>query len=136
MTEAGAYLYIDSSVFLRVIWGQSPPAARWYDQQRSAGHTILSSRLLGLEVLRACRREGLDAAWAYDAVGSLPLLDIDNHVIDDAARIEPHIRSLDAIHLATALRMGIDDTIVVSHDGAMKKVAARLGFGVVDPVAA
>lgn len=129
------YLYIDSSVFLRVIWGQSAPATRWYDDCLAEGRVIVSSRLLELEVLRACRRERLDPAWAYDAVGSLPLLDIDNHLVAAAARLEPHIKSLDALHLATALRIGAETTVIVSHDAIMKPVARELGFDVIDPVA-
>lgn len=132
--KADSYLYIDSSVFLRIIWGQSAQAVQWYDACLADGRVIVSSRLLELEVLRACRRERLDLVWAYDAVGSLPLLDIDNHIVSDAARIEPHIKSLDAIHLATALRIGTDSTVIVSHDAAMKTVAQHMGFEVVDPV--
>jgi predicted nucleic acid-binding protein len=128
------YFYLDSSVFLRIIWGQSAPAAQWYDQCMADGRVILSSRLLELEALRACRREHLDPIWAFDAVSSLPLLDIDNHLVSDAARIEPHIKALDALHLATAQRIGVTETVVVSHDATMKNVAQHLGFEVLDPV--
>ena len=47
--------------------------------------------------------------------------------------LEPHIKSLDAIHLGTVLDTGLDAT-VVTHDTTMAHVVSQLGYTVLDPV--
>ncbi|MGD9619018.1 MAG: hypothetical protein AB7G47_00020 [Mycolicibacterium sp.] len=48
---------------------------------------------------------------------------------------ERDVRTLDAIHLASALRSGLEDLVIVTHDTTMKSVAATIGFRIIDPVA-
>ena len=67
-----------------------------------------------------------------DFIGIIPL----DHavVLHEAEAIVPHVRSLDAIHLGSALRSGLDDLVIVTHDSAVATVAATLGLRVLDPV--
>ena len=46
----------------------------------------------------------------------------------------PHIKTLDAIHLASVLRSGLEDVVVCTHDQAMSAVARLLGLEIHDPV--
>ena len=82
------------------------------------------------------RREGLDTRQVDDFVAELALLHVDNALVREAAALEPHIRTLDSLHLASALRIGVGSVTVVTHDAAMSTVARQLGFDVYDPVAA
>lgn len=59
---------------------------------------------------------------------------VDHAVLQEAEAIVPHIRTLDAIHLASALRSGRPDLTIVTHDRVMKSVAEQIGFPVHDPV--
>jgi hypothetical protein len=59
---------------------------------------------------------------------------LDDAVLHEAEAIVPHVRSLDAIHLGSALRSGLDDLVIVTHDSAVATVAATLGLRVLDPV--
>lgn len=61
------------------------------------------------------------------------LVPITETILLRAEGIRPHIKTLDAIHLASALSTEIPLT-VVSHDANMKRVAAELDFEVLDPI--
>lgn len=115
--------------------GHSPSAARWFDQTVAApADSVNSSRLLRTEMTRALRRLGepVQRRWAVlDHIGTIPL---DHAVLQDAEAIVPHLKTLDAIHVATALRSGIDDLVMCTHDEAMKRVAGLLGLATHDPV--
>lgn len=132
--EAARVWYLDSSVGLRIALEHSPSATRWYDEQTAAGAPVASSRILHLEMTRVLRRELLDVSRADDFVDELTLLRVDDDLIAEARAIEPHIKSLDALHLASAQRIGTAHTTVVTHDANMAAVAKSLGFEVHDPV--
>ena len=44
------------------------------------------------------------------------------------------LKSGDALHLATALRLGTDAVEIVTHDAQMARAARSLGFAVSDPI--
>ena len=124
-------VYLDSSVALRAILDvpERTNVQSWMDR---AG-TLVSSRLLRTEVVRVLRSEGrslVDGTPLLDRVG---LLEIgrDTHAV--AESIERHVKTLDALHLATALLLG-EPVVVATHDRTMKDVAAHLGLEVLDPV--
>ncbi|MFE3545146.1 type II toxin-antitoxin system VapC family toxin [Nocardia sp. NPDC059177] len=127
--------YLDSSVAVRIILGHSIDAAEWFDATTADRDSrIISSRLLRTELTRVLRREGLpvlDRGQIIDYIDTIP---VDHAVLNEAEAIISHIKTLDAIHLASALRSGLDDLTVVTHDKTMATVAGDLGFEVYDPV--
>jgi len=57
------------------------------------------------------------------------LIDVDDRILDTAALLEPAaLRSLDAIHLATAQLLGADLGVIVTYDERMAAGARALGF--------
>ncbi|MGL4746023.1 MAG: type II toxin-antitoxin system VapC family toxin [Dermatophilaceae bacterium] len=125
-------IYLDSSVALRTIL-DVPERERLQSWMQTPGATFVSSRLLRTEVIRMLRRDGrpiLDGAPLLDRVG---LLDISRETHTVAESIERHIRTLDALHLATALLIG-EPVTVATHDATMTAVAAHLGLVVTDPI--
>lgn len=129
-------LYLDTSVALHAIlpWGDSR-ARTWLESVHDGGEDICSSTLLQLETVRALRREQLDTGYARLVLDRLHLISIDDGVLRFAATIEAHVKSLDAIHLATCSLLG-NAVTVVTHDVHMSHIAAHLGFEVCDPLAA
>jgi predicted nucleic acid-binding protein len=127
--------YIDTSVIGHAILpGGDPRAARWLTRVQAGGHQLVSSRLLRLEVARLVRRQGLDTALVEEALGQINLVDIDNPTLAQAESVQHHVKSLDAIHLGTAL--SIDPAITVaSHDTALLAAAESLGLITIDPLA-
>ena len=126
--------YIDASVGLHAILpGGSVRARRWLDGVIRAGDEVFSSTLLHLELTRVLRRESLDASMARPLLDRINLVSIDDGVLRFAAAIEPHVKSLDAIHLATCALLG-SGIGVATHDGNMAEVAASLGLETMDPL--
>lgn len=127
--------YLDTSVAVRIILGHSSEAAAWFDETTaSQSDRVISSRLLRTEITRVLRREGLPVADRDPVIDYVHMLPVDHAILNEAEAIISHIRTLDAIHLASALRCGLDDLVVVTHDKNMAQVAENLGFRVSDPV--
>ncbi|MXP24390.1 PIN domain-containing protein [Gordonia sp. HNM0687] len=125
-------IYLDSSVALRTIL-DVPDRERLHTWMQTPGLTFVSSRLLRTEVTRVLRRDGrslTDATPLFDRVG---MLDISRETHTVAESIERHIKTLDALHLATALLVG-EPVTVATHDTTMRQVAEHLGLNVTDPV--
>lgn len=95
----------------------------------------VSSALLGVEAIRACSRHRDEYArdareWLFD-VALLPLEDV---LLDDAASLQPPgLRSLDALHLATALSVRDDIGAFVTYDERLAEAAEAHGLPVVGP---
>jgi uncharacterized protein len=95
----------------------------------------VSSTLLTVEAIRACARYG--AAYAREArvwLESIALLAMDEPVLDEAASLEPPaLRSLDALHLATALSIHDDLGAFFTYDDRLAAAAADRGLNVAAP---
>jgi hypothetical protein len=95
-----------------------------------------SSSLLRLELLRAVRRAGLPQllVQARRELAAVQLVRIDDALLDRAVALDPpRLRSLDAIHLATALTLGADLGVVITYDARMVEAATALGLPVSSP---
>ncbi|MDR0593997.1 MAG: PIN domain-containing protein [Bifidobacteriaceae bacterium] len=128
--------YVDTSVIGHAILPDGDPrAASWATAVQAGGSELVSSRLLRLELTRLVRRLGLDLALVDQAVSRVNLVDIDPPVLRQAEGIQHHVKSLDAIHLGTAL--SVDPTLtLVSHDTVMLLGARTLGLRAFDPLEA
>jgi predicted nucleic acid-binding protein len=95
----------------------------------------VSSRLALVEVLRTVRRRDIAREpLALAALARLSLVEIGDRILLAAAQIEPvEVRSLDAIHLATALRVGSRLAAFVSYDARQLEAAAALGLPTASP---
>lgn len=127
-------VYLDSSVALRTIL-DVPEREQLQAWMEAPEVIFVSSRLLRTEVIRVLRRDDrplTDGVPLLDRVGMLGITR-ETHAV--AESIERHVRTLDALHLATAVLVGTPVTLA-SHDNTMKMVAEHLGLSVTDPVAA
>lgn len=125
--------YLDTSVGLHAVLPEgSVEAQAWCQDVLRSQDEVVSCALLRLETVRTLRREGLDrrhADWLLDRV---EMLHLSQAALNVAESVERHIKSLDAIHLATAMLDGGAVT-VVTHDRTMGEVAEHLGFETFDP---
>ncbi|MDR1441250.1 MAG: PIN domain-containing protein [Bifidobacteriaceae bacterium] len=127
--------YLDASVALRALLGHSRAAAVWIDQVTAQEeHLVVSSRILRTELTRVLRREGLPVSRRDEILGVLSLVPVTEGVWAAAEAIQPHVKTLDAIHLGSVIAAGLDATII-SHDTTMLAVAESLGYPTYDPVA-
>jgi predicted nucleic acid-binding protein len=95
----------------------------------------VSSALLGVESIRACERYGeAYAKAARTFLVDVSLLPLDDAVLAEAAQMAPaELRSLDALHLATALSIREEIGAFVTYDERLGTAAAEKGLPVVRP---
>ncbi len=99
------------------------------------GETFASSAVARTEVIRAVyRREPSRVAIALDIVRQAQLIAVTTADLDLAARLDPaSLRSLDAIHLAAAMRLGGELEAFITYDERLLAAAAALGMPVASP---
>ena len=125
--------YLDTSIAVHALMG-TPQAATWFDEVTADEDTVLvSSRLLQTELTRALRRVDVPVADREAVLANVGLVPVTEGILAGAEAITEHVRTLDAIHLATALTVG-SDVVVVSHDGNLKRVCEVLGLAAHDPL--
>lgn len=95
-----------------------------------------SSRLARVEVPRAVGVHGAAARKeARSWLDTLLLVPLDDAVLDAAAGIQPAaVRSLDAIHLASAASLEGDLGALITYDRRMIDAAAAAGLPIVSPI--
>jgi predicted nucleic acid-binding protein len=95
----------------------------------------LASALVEVEVVRAVRRAVPElAAHAERVVAQIAVVEISDAIRARARRLEPaSVRSLDALHLATAMEIGDDLDALLTYDVRMSRAAADLGLRVLAP---
>lgn len=126
--------YLDASVAVHVILPTGDHrASGWLTDRHADGDQILSSALLELELARVLRRERIELRQARLVLDRVNLLSLDDGVLHVAAGIEPHVKALDAIHLATCSMLGYGITLV-THDAGMIAACPRLGLDNFDPL--
>ena len=132
-------VYVDSSVLLRVILGETQQLSSWPRIE-----VAVSSELIRLECLRTIDRARIKFQLADEAVSqhradalevieSMNLIPVATPVLERAADPFPtSIGSLNALHLASALliRDQYDGLLFATHDQALGIAARAMGFAV------
>src|SRR5262245_23867396 len=119
--------YLDSSAIVKLVVDEPESTAlRRYLRRRLP---LVSSALARAEVLRAVLLEGDDGlARARLVLSSVALIRVNDRVLNAAGVLRPDdLRSLDAIHLATAQQLDSDLGRLVTYDEKMLAAAGVLG---------
>ena len=130
-------IYLDSAAILKLVHAEpeSPALRRWLDKRAETGW--ISSVLTEIESFRALARYAPEAVSRLPAVlDQIDLIDLDQRIRILARTVQPvTVRSLDAIHLGTALhlqsRPGL--TSFVTYDERLLDTARAAGLPVDSP---
>ena len=127
-------IYLDSSAIVKLIV-REPESAALKQRLASTGEWI-SSALARVEVLRTLRRRNLTEEAVRNAermLSRMALVPLDDRVLSAAAEVGPgSLRSLDALHLATALSVfGLDS--FVTYDQRLFAAASAAGLRAMAP---
>jgi predicted nucleic acid-binding protein len=128
-----AATYLDSSAIVKLaVREPETDALRRHLRRR---RTLITSALARTEVLRALLPGGERAVAAGQRVLSrIDLVRVNDQVLGGAGVLLPiELRSLDAIHLATAGRIGRDLGEIVTYDQRMAHAAQQMGYTVLSP---
>lgn len=125
--------YLDSSAIVKLVVREPESLAlRRFLRRRQP---LISSALVRTEVLRALLPAGDEAVTrARIVLQRLDLVRVNDRILNGAGLLRPpEVRSIDAIHLATARELGDEVTALVTYDDRMATVARGLGYRIVQP---
>ena len=126
-------LYLDTSATAKLLI-EEPESKALGDFLRSARTSLVTSRVGVVELRRVGRRIDAGADRADALAASLVVVEVDETIERHAIAIDPGLRSLDAIHIATALAAGDSIDGFVCYDGRLSAAATALGLTVLAPV--
>ena len=125
-------LYLDSSAIVKLV-AREPETPDLVEVLR-ADPAVISSALAWTEVIRAVRRVRGRIARATEVLEGIALVPIDEGILRAAADLAPvGLRTLDAIHVATALSLGDDIASLVAYDRHLAEAAVAAGIRVIAP---
>ena len=127
-------VYLDSSAFIKLVI-EEPETAALKSSMAGRRARRVSSVLLRTEAVRSVRRHGPEALAAVrEGLRRIDLVGIDDRILEAAGTLEPQVlRTLDAIHLATAMAIGDDLEAIVTYDERMIEGARLLGLPTTSP---
>lgn len=127
--------YADTSALVKLVVREAESSALRDFVQSADG--MATSDLARTELRRAIQRADAAAevlALARDLLRRVTMLSLTSDLLDAAGTIGPRaLRSLDAIHLASAIALGDDLTAVITYDDRMAEAAVAMGLPVVAP---
>jgi predicted nucleic acid-binding protein len=127
-------IYLDSSALMKLVRQEDETAAlgEWLSVRRE--QPVVSSELGRVEILRAARAGGQVPTEARAVVGALDLVPLDRAVQDLACDIAtPLLRTLDALHLASAVLLSAELTAFIAYDHRLATAAQTAGLVVATP---
>lgn len=127
-------IYFDSSALVKRVREEAESAAleKWIvDQDVKVG---ICSSLVRVEVVRAVAADGAESVErARKIFNELSLVQLTYGLLNAAANLAAPLRSLDAIHLASALRLGSSLRAFVAYDRRLLAAAEQVGLPVASP---
>jgi predicted nucleic acid-binding protein len=128
-------IYLDSSALVKLV--ASEPESKALAEYLAEQPDHISSAIALVEVMRAVRRLGAPdgmQARADVVLRSVALFTVDESVLRRAATLEPRsLRTLDSIHLATALLLGEDLSGFIVYDTRLSDAAQQHGLPLLAP---
>jgi len=130
--NADRVCYVDSSAIVKLVTREKESAAL---RRYLRGRSLVSSALARVEVARAVMPQGTRALRkAGEILSRIDLVRINTRVLARAAAMGPaDLRTLDAVHLATAALFGRSLNRFVCYDGRLASAAEAANCNVVAP---
>jgi predicted nucleic acid-binding protein len=124
--------YLDTSAAMKLLVDEAESAALAAYLQTAADR-VAASWLLHTELHRAAARhpDTVDHSSVTIVLDAVSLVDVTRGDLLTAAALPGRLRSNDAIHLAVALRLGVDE--VVTYDAELVDAATVAGLAVRQP---
>jgi uncharacterized protein len=125
-------IYLDASACVKLMLAE--PESSAVEEALKGVERLVASEILGVEVMRATQRGGGDVAVARAQLDGVRLLPLSDGIRIRASELTPiSIRSLDAIHIATALELGERLDGMYTYDERMATAARDAGLEVRAP---
>jgi predicted nucleic acid-binding protein len=132
-----SFFYVDSSAIVKLIWSEaeSSALAEFVLSDERSAKTLITSAVSRIEVLRATRRrDESHLSRAREVLETFSEFEITEAIMETAAMVgSPHLRTLDAIHLATAMENASGMRALITYDTRLAQAARDLGLPVASP---
>ncbi len=129
--------YLDASALVKLVTHETVTAKLRAHLDRYAGRS--TSRLAAVEVPRALARKGpashasADESW-QQILERLLIVELNAEIAQTASLLEPRLlRSLDAVHLASAISLGDELEAFITYDLRLADAARGAGLTVLAP---
>ncbi|HEV7769415.1 MAG TPA: type II toxin-antitoxin system VapC family toxin [Solirubrobacterales bacterium] len=134
MGDGGDLAYVDTSAFLKLL-GSEPESALVVEAIDSTWPHLVASEILAVESFRAALLLGGEApAEVTRLLNLVALQPLSREIRDSACRIAPpRLRTLDAIHLATAISLDRRIGAIFTYDKRLAEASADAGLQVLAP---
>lgn len=123
-------IYLDSSALFKLVWDEveTDELHRWLDARPDV--PLISSALGKVELLRGCRRyDDTTLSEAHSVLEYVNVIPIRTSVVQTACEVgASKLRSLDAIHLASALSIRAEISALCAYDPRLYSAAASAGL--------
>ena len=128
--------YLDASAAAKLVLAEDDSEAmkEWFE---TTDAVVFSSDLLRVELLRTIHRHApAQLSQGRAVLESITLIALSRNVYEAAEALDPPVlRSLDALHLASAIDVGGDELkAIITYDLRMIEAARSLGIEIVAPV--
>lgn len=124
--------YIDSSAILKLIFTEKETFAL----DKVMNNKMVTSTLTRVEVKRAVNRiNSTKSKVANDVLAQLQYIELDSQTLNLAEAFSPDVtlRTLDAIHVASVLRISEAVQGIITYDKQMIANAEKMGIKVLSP---
>ena len=129
---AGTFAYVDASAFVKLVVPE--PESDAMTRAIAEWPRAVSSALLTVEVRRAGTRAGADRIGIERALAAVTLLPVTAEVRERAAGLPPPgLRTLEALHLASALLVRTELGAFFAYDRRLADAAAAAGLEAQSP---
>jgi predicted nucleic acid-binding protein len=127
-------LYLDTSASVKLLLAEDESDAL-ADFLGSADEPLVTSRVGIVELRRIGRRGSASSDRADALAASFAVIELDSSVERIAISLDASLRSLDAVHLASAIALGESLRGFVCYDARLAAAAGDLGLHIAAPVA-
>ncbi len=129
-------IYVDTSAVAKFFLAEkeTPDLRQWFSGQPEPH--LVSSALLGVELIRLLDLVNPAVVKAAESflAADVDIVEITPPILEDATRLPPRrLRTLDAIHLATALDFGDVLDVILTYDRLLAEAARAAGMEIVSP---
>jgi predicted nucleic acid-binding protein len=128
--------YLDTSAAMKLlrIEPETEALVQWHRAIAAGPHRIVSSDLIRTELMLAAASFGVSATDVRQLIQALSLLRVTSALCEGAGRLTGlGLRSLDALHLASAMSLLESLDAVVTYDTRFARAARGLGLAVESP---
>ncbi|WP_404474377.1 type II toxin-antitoxin system VapC family toxin [Microbacterium aerolatum] len=119
-------IYLDTSAAAKAVLDEadSPAVRRLF----ADGTDFVSSTLLAVELHAVVDRRFVQPDAVHEVIGRVALVSLGDDITTAAINLHSGLRTLDALHLATALRLGSAITGILTFDKELAGAAEQRGL--------